>query len=73
MNVSNNVCIDVLQDILGIFLKGKVGLADINSASELQNMILSLQDKWEKHAPGLYEWYLGDQALVMESSMLKSV
>ena len=53
--VSNDVYIDVLQDILGSFLKGEPGLVDMNSAAEMQDMFQSLKVKWKKQAPGFYE------------------
>jgi len=71
--VSNDVCIDVLQDILGSSLKGKPGLVDMNSAAEMQDMFQSLKVKWEKQAPGFYEWFTENKLSAVESSMLKSV
>ena len=73
LNISNDVCTDILQDILGSFLKGKPGLVDISNAAELRDIFHSLEGKWEAQAPGFYEWFMKTKLLVVESSMLKSV
>ena len=73
LGVCNEVCFDVLQDILGSFLKGKQGLVDMGSVADLHDKFQSMKSKWEVQAPGFYQWFLEKKLSTVESSMLRSV
>ena len=73
MSVQNDVTIEIIQDILGSFLKGKEGLVDASDCDALRDRLHSLKSKWESHAPGFYEWFVEYKLSAVESSMLRSV
>ena len=73
LSISNEVCFDILQDILGSFLRGKQGLVDMGSVAELHDKFQSLKSKWEVQAPGFYQWFMETKLSAVESSMLRSV
>ena len=62
---------DIIQDILGTFLKGN-GL-DANDGDDLRSRLQPLKTKWEAQAPGFFDWFLEYNLLAVELSMLKSV
>jgi len=71
---SSDVCTDVLQDILGSFIKGKPGLVDMNSADGLQAKFHSLEQRcMGSTSTGFYEWFMETKLSVVECSTLKSV
>ena len=73
LSISNEVCLDILQDILGSFLRGKQGLVGMSSVVELHDKFQSLISKWERQVPGFYQWFMDNKFSGVESSMLKSV
>lgn len=73
MKVSNELTLEIIQDILGSFLRGKPGLVDACTSEELRSQLYSLQSKWECIAPRFFSWFLEHKLQVIESSMLASV
>ena len=73
MKISNDCVLEIIQDILGSFLRGKPGLVDACTSKELRSQLHSLQSKWERIAPGFFSWFLEHKVQVIESSMLASV
>ena len=73
LHVSNDVVLDIIQDILGSYLKGKPGLVDMNNVADLQSKFMSLKEKWDKEAPGFFDWFLKNKLMTVESCMLKPV
>ena len=71
LHVSNDVMLDIIQDILGSYLKGRVGLVDMSNVAELQSKFLSLKEKWEEEAPGFFNWFLENKLPTVESCMLR--
>ena len=66
MKVSNDGVLEIIQDILGSFLKGKSGLVDACTSEELRSQLHSLQSKWEHIAPGFFGWFLENKVRVIE-------
>ena len=73
MNIQNDITLEILQDILGSFLKGTEGLVDAIDCHALHSRLQSLKSKWECQAPGFYEWFVEHKLPAVESSMLRSV
>ena len=73
MNTPNDVILDIIQDILGSFLKGKEGLVDANDGDDLRSRLQPLNTKWEAQAPGFFDWFLEYKLLAVKLSMLRSV
>ena len=73
MKTSNDSMLEIIQDILGSFLRGKPGLVDACTSEELRSQLYSLQSKWERIAPGFLSWFLEHKVKVIEMSMLASV
>ena len=73
MSIQNEIVLEVLQDVLGSFLKGKEGLVDAVDCTNLRTRLQSLRSKWEAQAPGFYDWFVQYKLPAVESSMLKSV
>ena len=69
LHVSNDVMLDIIQDILGSYLKGRVGLVDMSNVAELQSKFFSLKEKWEEEAPGFFNWFLENKLPTVESCM----
>ena len=72
MSIQNEIVLEVLQDVLGSFLKGKEGLVDAVDCTDLRTRLQSLRSKWEVQAQGLYDWFVQYKLPAVESSMLKS-
>ena len=72
MNIQNNTTLEILQDILGSFLKGK-GLVDAVDFNVLHNRLQLLKSKYHDQVPGFYEWFVEHKLPAVESSMLQSV
>ena len=73
MKISSDCVLEIIQVVLGSFLRGKPGLVDACTSKELRTQLHSLQSKWERIAPGLFSWFLEHKVQVIESSMLASV
>ena len=58
MAVSNDILHDVLQDILGNYVKGRKGLVDSENSAKFHTLLESLRDKWELVAPGFFKWFV---------------
>ena len=52
MKISNEGVLEIIQDILGSFLKSKPGLVDVYTSKDLRSQLDSLQSKWELIALG---------------------
>ena len=73
MKVSNDDVIQIIQDVLGSFLKGKQGLVDAQSAEQLKTQFFELKTSWENIAPGFFDWFLKYKIVIIESSMLAPI
>ena len=59
--------LDIIQDILGSYLKDKPGLVDMNNVADLENKFMSLKEKWDKEAPGFFDWFSENKLKTVES------
>ena len=73
MKVSSDSVLEIIQDILGSFLRGKQGLVDACSSEDLRDKLYSMQGRWEIIAPGFFWWFLQHKVPVIQSSMLATV
>ena len=73
MKISNDGVIQIIQDVLGSYLRGKRGLVDARSAEELQSLFVALKSNWEVIAPGFFDWFLQYKIEAIESSMLAPI
>ena len=73
MKVSNDGVLEIIQDILGSFLRAKPGLVDAHTPDDLKSRLSGLNNKWEEIAPGFFAWFAKHKLPVIESSMLASV
>ena len=73
MKVSNDGVVDVIQDVLGSFLKGKLGLVDASTSEELRESAFCLKSKWDTIAPGFFNWFVKHKLPVIESSMMAPI
>ena len=69
MSVQNDVTIQIIQDILESFFKGREGLVDASDCDALRDRLHSLKSRWESHAPGFYEWFVQYKLSAVESGL----
>ena len=50
-----------------------MGLVDTNSVADLQSKFMSLKGKWDKEAPGFFDWFSENKLPTVESCILKPV
>ena len=72
LKVTNDVSINVIQDILGCPLKGTQGLVDATSKDEVYVKLDELRDKWDLIVPGFHEWFLKYKAEDLATSMTQA-
>ena len=73
MKVSNDGVVDIIQDVLGSFLKGRPGLVDARTSEELNSQLLCLKSKWDGIAPGFHDWFVKHKLQAIESSMMAPI
>ena len=56
LSVSNEVCSNMLQDIIGSFLRQKEGTVDMDSVAELHDKFHSLKSKWA--GQDRHQWFM---------------
>ena len=47
MGITSDALRDIIQDILGSFIKGKTGLVDSADVAEFHTLLHGLREKWE--------------------------
>ena len=73
IGVTNDILHDILQDILGSFLKGKKGLVDSVDTNEFLHVLQGFKEKWNLTAPGFFDWFFEHKAPTVQSSMIRPV
>lgn len=73
LKVTNDVAVDVIQDILGCPLKGTHGLVGATSREEVYTKLDELCNKWNLIVPGFHEWFLKYKAEDLATSMTQDV
>ena len=71
LGVTGDAFHDIIQDILGSFIRGKRGLVDSADAVEFHALLQSLKEKWESGAPGFFDWFVTYKAQSLVSSMIQ--
>ena len=73
VGVGNSVLIDILQDIFGSMIKGKEGLVDSTDDVAFNSALQGLEEKWNSHAPGFFDWFVKYKTQSVIDSMIKPV
>jgi len=73
MKVQSDNILEIIQDILGSFLRGKPGLVNAQTADDLTYQFHQLESRWEQIAPGFSDWFSKHKLHIVESTMLSSV
>ena len=73
LKVSNDVALEIIQDIFGSLIKGLQGIVDASSADDLRSQFDHLQAKWDSIAPGFHSWFLEYKLHEVELSMLAPI
>ena len=73
LKVSNDVALEIIQDIFGSLIKGIHGFVDAPTADDLRNQFDHLMVKWECIAPGFHSWFLEYKLHEVEVSMLAPI
>ena len=73
MKVSNDVMLEIIQDIFGSLIRGKPGLVDAFTAGDLRSQFDQLKTKWEGVASGFHNWFFEYKLQEIEDSMLSPI
>ena len=73
MKVSNDVMLEIIQDIFGGLIRGKPGLVDAFTAGDLRSQFDQLKTKWEGVASGFHNWFFEYKLQEIEDSMLSPI